>query len=589
MLTEVEAFIRRGHRVEIWAAPGSNILEEATRRRIPQRALPIAYRGIGAVRAMRRALVQTRPDVVNTHSSTDAWLVAIARLLLRRPPPMVRTRHISAPVSRDAATRWLYDHATRHVVTTGERLREQLLRDLRLRPGRVTSVPTGVDGTRFQPGDKVVARRALGLETDGRFIGVVATLRSWKGHLDLIDAFARLSATDPALKLLIVGDGPMRDPLIARVEQHGLATRVVFAGRQAEPERWLQAMDIFCLASYANEGVPQAVVQAMLTGLPIVTTPVGSIAEAVTDGSTGLLVPPRDVAALADALARLLADAALAQRLGAAARGDAERRFGVETMTGRMETIFRGVVEADRRRPRGLRARVQRFQKSIGRHWREWRLPTSYVRLGTRYGGWWIDSRALTPTPFLIDCGLGRDISFPTAFLARFRGRVIGIDPSPTSVEYCRAHRPDDMEVWSNAFWTRAGETLTFHLPRAEAQLPLGADGISGSLDGTHAYAGGGVLQVATTALDDVLTRTGRAECDVLKLDIEGAEYEVLSDLCARGALTRVRQLLVEFHHGATHHTVADTEVTVARVQQAGFTLMHVEGRNYIFRRADLG
>lgn len=590
VLTESEAFLRRGHRVEIWAAPDSNILAEACRRGIPRRALPIGCRSIRALGAVRRALKQMRPDVINTHSSTDAWLVAAARLLLRRPPPMVRTRHISAPVSRDAATRWLYDHATRHVITTGERLREQLLHDLRLRPGRLTSVPTGVDSIRFQPGDKAAARRALGLDVDARIVGIVATLRSWKGHLDLIDAFARLSPTDPLLKLVIVGDGPMREPLVTRVAHHGLAKRVIFAGRQPQPEHWLQALDIFCLPSYANEGVPQAVVQAMLTGLPVITTDVGSITEAITHDVSGIIVPARDVTELVAAIARLLADRSLGERLGAAARRDAERRFGVEAMAQRMETIFRGVVEADRRRARGLGARARRFTKSIVRRWREWWLPSGYVRLGTRYGGWWIDRSALTSAPLLIDCGLGRDISFPGAFLGYFGGRVIGIDPSPASIEHCRNRCPAGMEIWQKAFWTCAGETLTFHLPRAEMQLPLGADGISGSLVDSHAYVGGGEqVTVTTTALGEVLARTSLEECDILKLDIEGAEYDVLAHLCARGDLARVRQLLVEFHHGATHHTLAETEATVARVEQAGFKLMHVEGRNYIFRRADLG
>lgn len=348
ILEETRGLTARGHRVEIWANPGSNILSEAARLGINHRSLPIARKGMRGVLAMRRLLSEVRPDVVNTHSSTDAWLVALASAALSAPPVMVRTRHISAPVSRDVATRWLYNHASRHVVTTGERLREQLLRDLRLQPGHVTSVPTGVDGTRFQPGDSAAARRLLGLDVDARLIGIVATLRSWKGHLDLIDAFARLAALDPKLSLVIVGDGPMRDPLVARVAQHGLAGRVRFAGRQAQPELWLQALDVFCLPSYANEGVPQAVIQAMLTGLPVVTTPVGSIAEAVTDGVTGLLVPPKDVAALAVAIRRLLADVTLARRLGSAARSEAAGRFNLDTMLHGMETVFHHVVEHGR-------------------------------------------------------------------------------------------------------------------------------------------------------------------------------------------------------------------------------------------------
>jgi len=97
-------------------------------------------------------------------------------------------------------------------------------------------------------------------------------------------------------------------------------------------------------------------------------------------------------------------------------------------------------------------------------------------------------------------------------------------------------------------------------------------------------------VQFTTTTLDSILSR-GRAPAFVhfVSLDIEGAEYEVLNDLCARGRLGWVRQLLVEFHHRATHYTMAETQAVVARIEKSGFRLVHVEGRNHIFRRKDLG
>ena len=99
-------------------------------------------------------------------------------------------------------------------------------------------------------------------------------------------------------------------------------------------------MDVFCLPSYANEGVPQAILQAMLCALPIVTTPVGAILEAVSDGETALVVPPRDAGALARAISRLLDDSALATRLGVAARRVASADFSRHAMLDRMEAVF---------------------------------------------------------------------------------------------------------------------------------------------------------------------------------------------------------------------------------------------------------
>ena len=231
----------------------------------------------------------------------------------------------------------------------------------------------------------------------------------------------------------------------------------------------------------------------------------------------------------------------------------------------------------------------QRLKRSVGRRWREWRLPAGYLRLGTRYGGWWLDRRLVRADPLLVDCGLGRDISFDVAFLSRFGGTVIGIDPNPASLAWCREHCPPGMHLHDRAFWSTAGVTLTFHLPRPAGQLPRGADGVSGSLLETHEYvAGGASREVTTTDLAEVLAGARREDCDVLKLDIEGAEFEVLGGLARGGGLKRCRQLLVEFHHGITGHDRAQTERVVRQVIDAGFRLAHVEGRNHSFRRSDL-
>jgi FkbM family methyltransferase len=214
-------------------------------------------------------------------------------------------------------------------------------------------------------------------------------------------------------------------------------------------------------------------------------------------------------------------------------------------------------------------------------------LPRAYERLGTRYGGWWIDTQTMGPQPLLIDCGLGEDISFPAAFLQRFAGaRVIGVDPNPRSLAYCRAHCPAGMEILDNAFWTTAGKNVTFHLPRRQDQLPKGADGVSGSLDASHEYVEGGAsIETQTIDLDTLLAHAGRTECDVLKLDVEGAEYALLEALISSGRIHAARQVLVEFHHGATRHTLEDTRRIVDSLAAAGFRLIHSESRNYIFHR----
>jgi glycosyltransferase involved in cell wall biosynthesis len=275
--------------------------------------------------------------VLSTHSSTDSWLAALATFGKRIP--MVRTRHISAPVPRNVLTRWLYRRPAR-IVTTGEALKRELAERTGLAAERIESVPTGADAERYKPGDKQAARTALGLPADAILIGIVATLRSWKGHRYLLEALPQRAT------LVIIGDGPQREALIAQAGALGIADRVRFAGDQRDVVPWLQALDVFALPSYANEGVPQALVQAMLVGLPCVTTHVGSIAEVATDAKTASVVPPKDVQALRRALERLMADRALRARLGIQAREHCRERFSYARMLERMEYIYAQVARA---------------------------------------------------------------------------------------------------------------------------------------------------------------------------------------------------------------------------------------------------
>jgi glycosyltransferase involved in cell wall biosynthesis len=238
-------------------------------------------------------------------------------------------------------TRWLYRRAAARIVTTGELLREQLVGDLGLAAEKVESIPTGIDTTRFVPGDRMTARTRLGLPETKTLVGIVATLRSWKGHRYLVEACASLP---PDTGLVIVGDGPQREAINALVETHGMSERVWMPGNQPDVVPWLQALDIFALPSYANEGVPQALIQAMLVGLPCVTTSAGSIGELALDEQTALVVPTENASALGEAIQRLSADRGLSARLGAAARSHCLQHYTLDRMLDRMERVFENVV-----------------------------------------------------------------------------------------------------------------------------------------------------------------------------------------------------------------------------------------------------
>lgn len=343
ILNEAREFIKRGHPVTLVVSDNSPIAARAKEYNINTVELPIGKKTLKGLMAMRRWIADNDFDVINTHSSSDSWMVALGMRLAFKKKPLVRTRHVSAPVSNNRSTRWLYHKASNHIVTTGEKLKETLSRDNGLPPAQVTSVPTGIDCSTFTPpNDKDAVRQALNLPTDKYIIGIVATLRSWKGHEYLIEAFHALGRKDT--HLLIVGNGPQWDNIHQQVQQLGLMEQVTLCGDKKDVVPWLQAMDIFTLPSYANEGVPQGLMQAMACGLPVISTNVGSISELV-NGDTGIVVDTKNAQAIEQSLHTLLDNENYRQQLQESGMAHVNNKFSIERMVEKMDQIFKRTIE----------------------------------------------------------------------------------------------------------------------------------------------------------------------------------------------------------------------------------------------------
>jgi glycosyltransferase involved in cell wall biosynthesis len=345
ILSEMRGILDRGHELMLLTPESAEIYPAAQRLRIPVVAVPMLKKRLPPLLALRRWLEQHGRgfSVINSHSSTDSWLAAAACATLRRQPPIVRTRHVSTAINNHATTRWLYRQATAHIVTTGEALRQQLHRDNGIPLSRTTSVRTGIDLKRYRPLPQAQCRTALGVAARPT-LGILATLRDWKGHDDLLDAWATLRADFADWQLLIIGDGPRRAHLEQRVAQMHLADSVQLVGNQDNVPEWLNCLDLFVLPSFGDEGVPQGIMQAMACGKAVVSTPVGAIGEALQADKTGLMVEPRNPKALAAALARLMGDAALREHFGSAGLAYAQSHFGLDIMLDRMEAVFRQVI-----------------------------------------------------------------------------------------------------------------------------------------------------------------------------------------------------------------------------------------------------
>lgn len=174
----------------------------------------------------------------------------------------------------------------------------------------------------------------------------VGTLAPVKNHDILLRAFKRVLATYPTAQLWLVGGGPNDQALTDLTRALELADHVVFWGQRTDVPSILRYVDLGVLAS-SREGMPNAVIEYLAAGLPVVATDVGGIRELVDSDAIGLLVPPNDMAALADALLVLLADRDRARRMGQRGRAKVEAEFAVEGMVSHMETIYRTLLESE--------------------------------------------------------------------------------------------------------------------------------------------------------------------------------------------------------------------------------------------------
>ena len=328
ILLETLEMRKLGHDVQVVCDPTAQMVERAKAYGIEPYTVDLRKKSLKYIRPLARLLQELSPDVVNTHSSNDAWLSSLAKYWMKSKPTLIRTRHVSAPVRSNLATRWMYSRAHAGTATTGDAISKHLVDDLGMDSDNVRTIPTGVDTDTFSPPTS---------RSFDKNIGIVATLRSWKGHRYLFEA---LSCLDDNWTLTVVGDGPQEQALKELAGELHIESRVHFHGYLSDVSQIFKTIDIFCLPSYANEGVPQALLQACATQLPIVTTNVGGIPDLIQHEVNGLIVETQSAAAIAAAVQRLGEDAELRARLGQAARKNVVENHGLSQMAQKMEALY---------------------------------------------------------------------------------------------------------------------------------------------------------------------------------------------------------------------------------------------------------
>jgi glycosyltransferase involved in cell wall biosynthesis len=234
---------------------------------------------------------------------------------------------------------------TDRAIAVSASTRDFLVRERHVPAGRVRLIWNGAPLDEFAPVAPDVARaarRSLGLAEDALVVGTIGRWNEQKGHRYLVEAAAALLPSRPKAHVVIVGDGDQMDALKAQAASRGLGARITFAGHRADVPALLGAIDVFAISS-TYEGTPLALFEAMAAGKAIVSTAVDGCREVLEDGVTALLVPPRDGAALAAALGRVVDDAALRLSLADNAR-KASTRYDIRTCVAGMEALYDEVL-----------------------------------------------------------------------------------------------------------------------------------------------------------------------------------------------------------------------------------------------------
>jgi glycosyltransferase involved in cell wall biosynthesis len=307
------------------------------------------YDGAGLLGFARLVAVVSsfRPDVIHGYLFGPNLFAALAGRLCGVPVIAVAKRNVDAfETPRQVFIQRFAHRLATHVTAVSEEVAASSVA-LGVPRSRITVIPNGVDVARFDGLDS--AGDGLGLP--GRpagvpLIGSVGCLAPRKDYGTLLRALALLAGRGRDFRCAIAGDGPERAALEAQAREAGLASRIAFLGERGDVDRLLPAFDVFTLSS-REEGIPNALLEAMAAARPCVATRVGGNAEVLEDGRTGWLVPPRDPEALAAALGTALAHPGAAKSRGLAAREAMIRDRSIDAMVRHHEAFYRRALGWD--------------------------------------------------------------------------------------------------------------------------------------------------------------------------------------------------------------------------------------------------
>jgi glycosyltransferase involved in cell wall biosynthesis len=291
-----------------------------------------------AVRELAAWLRREEIDLVHAHMYR-AEVVGVRAGVAAGTPVLMATVHSSRVRSPgDVALLASLTPSMDRLIVPSESIRRKVVGEAR-EGARFAIIPNGVDLSRFASPAPCALRREFGIPAEAPLLGVVARLEPEKGHRFLLDAMPSVLAPAPDAWLAIVGEGSEAEALRAQAASLSVADRVVFTGRREDVSALTADLTVAVLPSL-REAQGISILEAMARGVPVVASAVGGIPEVITSGVDGLLVPPGDPDALANAIGQLLSDAALRERIGAAGYATVRDRFSIDAQVRRIESVY---------------------------------------------------------------------------------------------------------------------------------------------------------------------------------------------------------------------------------------------------------
>jgi len=330
-----------------------NLIQEAEKLGVKMISLLPLVRNIHPVKdtiatlSICRILKKQKPDILHTHTSkagfVGRWSGRFANV-----PRVIHTPH--GHVFYGHFDKWrsnlffflekLTAPVTDHVIALTEGEKNDYLKWSLYLPDRISVIHSGVDIDRYgiSPSAREAKRRSLNLHPNTRVVGTVGWLLPIKAPMVLLNAMLELWKSYPDIELVYVGKGPLLHSLQAHAAKHGVSDKVKFLGWREDVHEILPLLDVFVLPSL-NEGMGRVLVEAMAAGKPVVASRIGGITDLVRDGKNGLLVPPGDKKALAEAIGCLLEQPNLARQMGAYGK-EISRNFGLESMVAKIDSLY---------------------------------------------------------------------------------------------------------------------------------------------------------------------------------------------------------------------------------------------------------